>query len=392
MFKSLLKLVKNSSHSEDRNIQQLQEELNKLRQEKELWEDRHKVLTDNLAAAIVIRLLSGKIIYASPYTEVLTGCPLSEILSGDTDFFLKVINEQDRGKYLRALEFASEGEAFQVRYRISHKTGIEMWVESRTVPILDDSGSVISTLSVTLDVTASVRYQKQVEDTNRDLRDFSYMISHDLRAPLVTIKGMVRAIEDELKSSPQVVASISEYLNYVRNAADRLDQLVSSVLEYSRISNLEVKLEPVDLNQVLGDVRRDFSKQLEACSGELEIQGNLPTVLGEPLRIYQIFSNLIGNAIKFKHASRRLHIIVKSSPSKISRLSAISVSDNGLGIAADKISGIFRPFQRAHGSEIEGFGIGLATVKKLIEQCGGQIEVNSTSDQGSTFLVSLKLA
>ena len=353
-------------------------------------EQRAKILSDNLIAAVLLQDGSGKIFYCSPFTEVLTGYSSQEITGNGGDFLESVMHPDDLGQYRRALEICRSGEAFQFRYRIYHRSGIEIWVETRTVPILDDDGAVSSFLSITLDVTGMVRYQKQVEEKNRDLQDFAYMVSHDLKAPIFTIKGMLGIIRDDY--APSMPADSKEVIEHIERAAQRLEQLVSRVLEYSRISNQELKLLPVDLNLVLADVQRDFKVQSNDAGAVISIDARLPTVLGDQLQLYRVFANLVGNAIKYRDPARSAEIRVNSTASRDSRYARIEVADNGQGIPQDKLESVFRPFHRLHGAAIEGTGLGLATVKKLIEKSGGTVELSSTVGQGSTFAVSLKLA
>ena len=360
------------------------------RAEKDMLLSRYQVLTENLAAAIFIRNAQGRLAYCSPYTEVLTGYSVDEMYESEQDFFLSIVHPEDQEKYQRALKVSAYGEAFQFRYRFIHKTGLEMWAETRTVPILDAEGTVLSSLSITLDVTGTIRYQQQVEEKNRDLEDFTYMVSHDLKAPIFTIKGMVQVLEEDfLKTLP---AELKEILGHIGSASKRLETLVTGVLEYSRISRATAPQQIVYLDAVLSEVAQDFAPQLNSAGGSLSIASGLPAVVGDQRMIYQIFSNLVGNAIKYRSPQRAVEINITPAGSKNSRYTAISIKDNGLGIPADKLDQIFRPFQRAHGKEIEGSGIGLACVKKLLEKIAGEISVQSTVAAGTEFQVVLRQA
>lgn len=368
----------------------LQDTIEALGEETDMLIERYQVLTENLAAAIVIRDNEGKIAYCSPYTEVLTGYSLSEIYDSEEDFFNTIVHEEDREEYKRALKVSTFGEAFKFRYRFLHKTGIEMWAETRTVPIIDDEGGVSSSLSITLDVTGTIRYQTQVEEKNRDLEDFSYMISHDLKSPIFTIKGMVNVIKEDYQDS--LSPEFQDIISHIRKGVSRLEQLVTSVLEYSKISTGESLNESVALSEVLKDVQNDYSTQLRDAKTQVRIEGELPIVIGERTKVYQIFSNLVGNAIKYRSAERPLEINVSVESSKSEHHVGISVQDNGSGIPADKLDSIFRPFYRAHSRDIEGSGIGLACVKKLLEKLDGEIDVQSEEGMGSEFLVTLRTA
>ncbi len=353
-------------------------------------QDRYQLLTDNLAASVIIRDIEGKIAFCSPYTEVLTGYSLREIYASESDFFLSILHPSDAEKYHRAFKIAATGEAFQFRYRIHHRTGIEMWVETRTVPIVGEDGEVSLSLSVTLDVTGAVRYQRQVEEKNRDLHDFTYMVSHDLKAPIFTIKGMAAVLREDLAAT--LTPDTTEALDHIAGASRRLETLVASVLEYSRISSQEMAHESVPLAEVFKEIRADFSSLIQSAHATVTVDPHLPWVMGDRLRLYQIFGNLIGNAIKFRSPERPCRVQVRLEPSRHERAVTITVADNGLGIPADKREDIFRPFHRLHGHHIEGSGIGLACVRKLLERCGGSIAVESSEGQGSIFRVTVERA
>lgn len=369
-------------------VQTLTDTVARLSEEREVLHERYTTLTNNLAAAVIIRDMSNRILYCSPFTEVLTGYATRDIYAAPADFFLTIIHPDDRAAYVRALKVSEFGEAFQHRFRILHQTGIEMWAESRTVPVLDELGEVVASLAIILDVTGTVRYQRQVEERNRDLQDFTYMVSHDLKAPIFTIKGMVGIIEEDFAAT--VPADLREILSHITRAAGRLEDLVSGVLQYSRVSFQENTLERVPLGEIWGEIRRDVSQTLSAIGGALTYPADLPTIRSDRLKLYQIFTNLVGNAIKYRDPKRALTIEIAATPLADQRTLRITVADNGLGIPADKVDLVFRPFQRAHSGEIEGSGIGLATVKKLIEKLGGEVSIVNTSPAGTTFAVDLR--
>lgn len=367
-----------------------QQTIEKLSDEADVLVERYEVLTENLAAAIVIRDTGGRILYCSPYTEVLTGFSTDEIYGcQDEDFLCRIVHPDDREQYRKALRVSAFGEAFQFRYRFFHKTGIEMWAETRAVPIMDEHGEVTSSLSINFDVTGLIRRQQLIEEKNRDLEDFSYMISHDLKAPIFTVKGMLQILREDFGGG--LGPDGQETMRHIEQAVSRLEQLVQSVVEYSRVGNRETFEEAVDLNQVLADIRAELQTRLAACGAELT-GAALPAVRGDRLKLYQIFSNLLGNAVKYRAAERRLEIEISEAPHDNERFVKICVRDNGLGIPAGRLKDIFRPFQRAHGREIEGSGIGLACVKKLVTGFGGEVGVESVEGAGSRFYVTLPRA
>lgn len=349
--------------------------------------ERYDILTTNLAASVIIRNVDGVTTFCSPYTEVLTGHPVGEFIEDAGDFFESLVVENDRKRFQRAKLVSGLGEDIVVRYQLLHRSGIVLWVETHLVPICDSDGRIESVLAVSMDVTASVRYQQRIEEQNRDLNDFTYMVSHDLKAPIFTIKGMASAIREDLNES--LDQESRESLEYIIEAANRLEALVKSVIEYSSLSAKEINDESVSLELVLDEVLNDLSgavKQKEAKIGRI---GKLPAVRGEHLRLYQVFSNLVGNALKYCANERSPEISIYTAQEN-DELVAIVIQDNGIGIPNAKLKDIFRPYQRAHSRDIEGSGIGLACVKKIVDRIHGTVTVKSEEGQGSEFTITLR--
>jgi PAS domain S-box-containing protein len=346
---------------------------------------RYNVLVDNLAAAVVVYDENWRIRFISPYTELLTGHTAEEFYTAQEDIFESISVE----RYARAKKVSQLGEDFHVQYQIRHRSGVMLWLDTRMVPITDEDGGVIGLLAVTIDVTESIRQRKQLEEQNQDLKDFSYMVSHDLKAPIFTIKGMVAALREDY--AERLDADANGLLNYIVEGADRLEKLVSSVIEYSSITIRDSKIQSVFLGEILKSVLTDLSEQIRISEAKIVIPSSLPYLKGDPVRLYQVFSNLFGNAIKYRSPERALSIELR-----ITRLEhdfvKIEIKDNGLGIPPGKLSDIFRPYHRAHSSEIEGSGIGLASVKKIVEKAGGSVSVVSEEGAGSIFSVVIPAA
>ncbi|MEZ4754765.1 MAG: PAS domain-containing sensor histidine kinase [Bdellovibrionota bacterium] len=350
--------------------------------------DRYHVLTENLASAVIIRGPDGNVLYCSPYTSNLTGYSLDQIYDFEGDFFFSIVHPDDVEAYTNERNYSKLGERFQCRYRIYNQQDFEIWIDSRSVPIFNEEGIVISSLTIAFDVTGAVRREQQIEEKNRDLADFTYMVSHDLKSPIHTIRGMLNIISEDHKDN--VSSELQELLDHVGSSSERLETLVASVLEYARVTNESAKLGTVDTNQVIQSVANDFTHMLNEIGGKLEIESNLPEVIGNETQIYQIFSNLVSNAIKYREKTRDLIIQIKNIKAENERELSLAVIDNGQGVPEDQQVKIFRPFQRAHGKEIEGSGIGLACVNKLLEKNSGSISLISTYGEGSSFVVSLK--
>jgi len=350
-------------------------------------EDRYNLLTQHLAASVIVRSPDMRALFVSPYTEILTGFPALTFTNSVPDFYSSRVHVDDRALFDRAYEVTRAGEPFQVRYRLIHASEVEVWVESRTVPIFGDSGEVIALLTITFDVTRAVLAQQQVEEKSREVEDFTSMVSHDLKSPLFTLKGMVQMLEEEREKMP--ATALEPLLHLARNV-DRLTQLVTSILDYSRTISRQHKSSAVNLDTAIREVLLDFAPSFKQVNGEIQIDEELGAVLGDDLALIQIFANIFSNAIKYRHPDRPLKVRVVHELAPSLKLTRVSIKDNGYGISAENQKLLFRAFQRFHPSEVEGSGIGLASVRKLVHRMGGEITASSDGETGTTFTLTLR--
>jgi len=369
---------------EDQAPQSLPELLIRLDSISRNLQGRYDVLMNNLAASVIVYDENWRVRFISPYTEILTGYS-AEDFYGSSEDLVETISVSPE-KYLRAKKVTQLGEDFHLQFQVRHRSGVTLWLDGRVVPITNENEEVIGLLAVLIDVTESIRQRKQLEEQNQDLKDFSYMVSHDLKAPIFTIKGMVAALKEDYGS--KLDSEGHQLLQFIADGAERLEKLVSSVIEYSAISIREGKAEPVRLIDALETATKDLSEQNKIANGTITLPKTDLYLSADPVRLYQVFSNLIGNAIKYREPTRELKISIKAEAIDSSHI-LVEVTDNGMGIPANKLSDIFRPYHRAHSSDIEGSGIGLASVKKIVEKAGGTVSVTSEEGVGSTFSVLL---
>ena len=226
-----------------------------------------------------------------------------------------------------------------------------------------------------------LQQNKSLDKSNRDLEQYAYIISHDLKEPLRSISGFTRLLERKLSGT--LDESSIEYMAFIKKGANQMHHLLNDILEYSKIKNDSKNRELVSVNTVLEEILEDFHHQITASNTVVHI-GDMPCVLFNKSQLYQVFQNLIGNAIKFRNTEKNTRIDIKYYQKNQKHY--FSVTDNGIGISEEFKQKIFVAFQRLHNrGEFEGSGIGLATCKKIIEENGGFIEVDSMEGQGSTF-------
>jgi len=218
---------------------------------------------------------------------------------------------------------------------------------------------------------------------NQELRDFSFIASHDLREPIRKVQTFGSMLEDRYGSCLDEHAR--DYLRRIGNASRRMEHMLTSLLEYSRLETRTQPLAEIDLNQVLEQVQANLSDEIERKRAILRV-GQLPRIEADPQQMLQIFQNLVSNALKY--SERPPQIVIYSENGEQS--CTIYVVDNGIGFDMKYLDKIFSPFQRLHGRDMyDGTGMGLTICKKIVERHKGGITATSTQGVGSTFIVTL---
>jgi signal transduction histidine kinase len=254
---------------------------------------------------------------------------------------------------------------------------------------------------VTSDVLLNEALQtknQELERINAELESFSYVASHDLQEPVRKIHTFTELVIE--KDNDHVSESSRDYLLRISNAASRMQFLIQAFLNYSHINRSDIVFESVDLNEVLKEVLDNTRELIQEKKAEFTI-GDLPTLQGVPFHMQQLFTNLIGNAIKYSKADERpvVKIYADKVPGKeIEQVLPaakpyywrISVSDNGIGFDQQYAEKIFEVFQRLHSKDkYAGTGIGLAICKKIVQTHNGYIKATGVPGQGSVFTIYL---
>jgi light-regulated signal transduction histidine kinase (bacteriophytochrome) len=220
----------------------------------------------------------------------------------------------------------------------------------------------------------------ELQRSNRELQQFAYIVSHDLKQPLASIKYNLHLLQR--LAHEQRTGDVDEVVASAMEAITRMLELMTDVLEYSRIGGADTPLAPVDLNSVLHEALTNVSAVVEQSGARIEAQP-LPTVLGQPSGLKQLFQNLIDNAIKYRGAAPP---VIQISAQCANGRCEVVVADNGMGIESGDVDYIFDVFQRPRRhSEFPGTGIGLSICKKVVERHGGRIWVESQPGAGSRF-------
>jgi len=276
-----------------------------------------------------------------------------------------------------------------------------------SAPILGSNGSVLGTFALTFkqvkcltDIElgiirssahiAALAIERKRDEENlklyaKELEDFASIASHDLQEPLRKIVSFGDRLKLRIPASDE---QAQDYLERMQSAASRMSNLVVDLLQFSKIESIEKSIENADLHKVVERVLEDLEARISATRGHVTIK-NLPVIEADSIQMYQLFLNLIGNALKFYREGVPPVINLNTSYEGNGKC-VITVEDNGIGIDERYVDRVFKPFERLHGrSAYEGTGIGLTICEKIVTRHGGNITFKNNSTNGITFHITL---
>lgn len=313
----------------------------------------------------------------------------------DRKAWRELLLDEDMDRLREALaQGRREGAPFRVRYRVRHPDGSLHHLETVGLQQLDDEGGVKRVLGVVHDVSEEEeRTQLNIEKTaaertGRARMEFLSRLSHELRTPLNAVLGFSQLMLTD--ASDALSPGATERTRHIVSAGQHLLHLVDDVLDVTRIDSgqLNVHVEPVELAAVLQSALQQVEPQRQALGVEIatDLPGQALHVRADPVRLEQVFVNLLTNGCKYNRPGGRLAVVPRVAGGDL----WIDFEDQGEGLAADEIKELFQPFRRlTRHWRVEGTGLGLVIVKLLLVQMGGHIEISSRPGQGSTFSVRL---
>ena len=337
------------------------------------------------------------LIQLNPMWESVLGFTSDELRSKS---LLEFVHPEDRtatAEQLTQLKMGSAPAYFENRYRC--KDGSFRWLGWTAAPFASEQLVYIFARDVTSRKAAeseiknlNFELERRIRDLtemNKELEAFGYSISHDLRAPLRSIRSFAQFIREDAEAL--ATPENKDYLRRIESAAKYMDLLLLDLLQYSRLNGCELELVPVDLDVALTDVLTSIEQEIEDRKADVRIRAPLGIVKAHPATVRQVFYNLISNGLKFVAADKNPQIEVwtesHNGPLRI------WVTDRGIGIASQYHQKIFGLFQRLHSHDAyPGTGIGLALVRKGLERMGGRIGLESEPGQGTRFWFELNRA
>ncbi len=233
--------------------------------------------------------------------------------------------------------------------------------------------------------------EAKLQESNKELEDFAYVSSHDLREPLRKITSFGKLLAESLRN--KINKDERENLEFVLEGTELMRQMIEALLSYSRIGTEKMGFSAVDLGKLVrGVINTKFSDEINKNAARIEVREPMHMVNCEENQIRQLIWHLISNALKYKRIDTNPEIIISSIMANDSEV-RVEVQDNGIGIKSEHLKNVFGIFKRLHlRNEYKGVGIGLAVCNRIIRKHGGNLGVSSTYGQGSTFWFTLPVA
>jgi PAS domain S-box-containing protein len=403
-IREMIGYLKRTTTSIDRLNKEVSE---RTRAEYELRKERDfaKSLVETAQVIVLVLDTEGKIVSLNPYMESICGYRLDEVRG--KNWFETFIPESWQKEISELFGKAVFGKTpvMGVVNPIITRDGQEVEIEWYNKTLRDIDGNITGLLSIGQDITARKRAEEalqqsnhelkmaavKLEESNKELKDFVYIASHDLREPLRKISSFGGLLKESLEG--KLSDDNKENMKFMIDGAERMTKMIEGLLIYSRVSTKEAPLEEVDLNEVVEQIKQfELSKPLEESGATIEIPKPLPKIMANRVQVGQLLQNLISNGIKYQEKGAKPVITIRGCNISDNEVK-VEVQDNGIGIEEKYKEEIFKMFKRLHSRrEYEGTGIGLSVCKKIVEKHNGKIGVESKPKEGSTFWFTMPAA
>ncbi len=356
-------------------------------------EERFRIMADAAPNMVWSLNPDGSIKYVNSFALNFLGTTLKEIIEQGWSPYTHL---EDIATVEASIRQATEqGAAFSVQVRMRYHDGQYRWMLTQGAPSYYSNGELYGYVGSGIDITDRKAAEEALDKSNRellrinnDLDNFIYTASHDLRAPISNIEGLLQALLRTLDSVNNLPPRALHITSLMQDSVERFKKTIANLTEVVKLQKeYSGQMNVVALDEVIKEVCLDLTPLLESTDAYIATDlDNCPQLMFSEKNLRSIVYNLISNAIKYRAPDRKPKVSISSHQKEDHIL--IAVEDNGLGIAPDRIGQLFSMFRRFH-DHVEGSGIGLYMIKKIVDNAGGRIEVESKLGKGSIFRVYL---
>ena len=371
-------------------------------------EERFRQLAENIMDVFWLEDVgaTNRIIYVSPTFELWWGRRPEEVYL-DSRIFWQIVHSEDREGVIRSYrEFIGGKGDFDAGFRIVRPGGSIRWLRARGFPIRGIDGRVYRVAGLAQDITHEKRHEERQQQLVKELKDFSNAVSHDLRAPLINLKGfsneiktsleVIRPLVDDIlptldeKNKKKLIAAyyadLPEAVDFIDASVSKMERLTHAIIKLSRLGRRELMFEMLDMNEIVRNILKSLGHQIKTHGIQLSVE-DLPKTTADKVSMEQIFSNLMSNAVNYLGPKRSGEIEI-SGESRLDE-TVFYVRDNGRGIKPCDIEKIFNMFERLSDDSVTGEGMGLAYVRALVRCYGGEVFCESEYGTGSKFTFTI---
>jgi PAS domain S-box-containing protein len=375
-------------------------------------EERYRTLVETMKVGLTAIDQNGVLTYVNEQHCRMLGYSMEEMIGHPTVDFQ---DEETRKRQEEAFVKRRAGVRDSTPYEVTWvaKDGHKIHTILTPTPSFAADGHFTGSFAIFTDITERKRleerlqrYAAELERSNEEVKNFAYIVSHDLRVPLVNLKGYT----SELHSAMEVIGSnfdaalpcledtkrsavamalhedVPEALEFITNSVTRMDSFINAVLQLSRLGRRDLKPESVDMNALVQTIVETLTHQIREREATVTVS-SLPHVVADRTSMEQIMGNILGNAVKYLDSSRpgQIEVTAKADNGE----TVFSIRDTGRGIAQEDMGKVFAPFRRAGKQDTPGEGMGLAYVQTLVRRHGGRIWCESELGKGTTFTFSI---
>jgi PAS domain S-box-containing protein len=350
-------------------------------------EERFRIMADAAPNIVWALYPDGSQRYLNKYGQAYLGVSLEEVVALNWTPF---IHPQDLEATSQAVGQAIENrQAYSQELRLRRHDGVYRWYLSQGAPSYYASGELYGYVGSGIDITDLKQANELLVRTNNELDNFIYAASHDLKSPITNIEGLLTSLLRHLPSESAASERIGRITGLMQESIERFKKTIRDLTDVARLGKEDSwEVDPVDVGKIIREVQLDLEPMITACRAQVVLNiGQSQAVHFSEKNLRSLIYNLFSNALKYRSLQEVPRVEIECVSG--GEYHVLTVRDNGLGMESQQIDQLFTIFKRFH-THVEGSGVGLYMVKKMVENAGGKIEVESQVGQGTVFRVFLK--